>query len=89
MIVTRAPMRISLGGGGSDLRPYYSKYGGFIVSAAINRYVYIALNQLTVDDTYRIKYSQTEIVDHPDQLQHPLVREALRLLKTGKWQSFR
>ncbi|MCL4534271.1 MAG: galactokinase [Bacteroidetes bacterium] len=80
MIVTRAPLRIPFGGGGTDLHSYYSRYGGFILSAAINRYVFISLNRLKVEDTYRIKYSQSEIVTQVDEIKHPLVREALRSL---------
>lgn len=81
MIVTRAPLRIPFGGGGTDLPSYYSRYGGFILSAAINRYVFISLNRLKVEDNYRIKYSQSEIVAKVDEIKHPLVREALRLLE--------
>ncbi|MBI1884942.1 MAG: sugar kinase [Chloroflexi bacterium] len=79
MIVSRTPFRISFGGGGTDLPAYYSRYGGFIISAALNRYVYIALNR-RFEDSIRVSYSQTEIVEGPDQVQHPIVREALRFL---------
>ncbi|MDO8616034.1 MAG: galactokinase [Dehalococcoidia bacterium] len=79
MIVTRTPFRIPLGGGGTDLPSYYSQHGGFIVSAAINRYVYIMLN-LRFEDSIRVSYSQTEIADCADQVDHPIVREALKLL---------
>jgi D-glycero-alpha-D-manno-heptose-7-phosphate kinase len=80
VIVTRAPFRLPFGGGGSDLKSYYSRHGGFILSAAINRYVFICLNQPQVDTLYRIKYSRTEIVATLEEIQHPLVREALRML---------
>jgi len=79
MILTRAPLRIPLGGGGTDLPSYYSRYGGFVVSAAINKYIYISLNRPQVDDLIRIKYSRSETVEHLDEVQHELVREALRL----------
>ena len=79
MIVTRTPFRIPLGGGGTDLPSYYSRYGGFIVSAAINRYVYIMLNR-RFEDSIRVSYSQTEIADCADQVEHPIVREALKLV---------
>ena len=59
MIITRTPLRISIGGGGTDLPSYYSKYGGFFISGAINRYVYIALNK-TFKPNYIIKYSTVE-----------------------------
>ena len=77
MIITRAPLRIPLGGGGTDLASYYTHYGGFVLSAGIDKYVYIQLNDLKVEDFIRVKYSQTEKVDAPDQIQHPLLREAL------------
>ena len=77
MIITRAPLRIPLGGGGTDLASYYTHYGGFVLSAGIDKYVYIQLNDLEVEDFIRVKYSQTEKVDAPDQIQHPLLREAL------------
>jgi D-glycero-alpha-D-manno-heptose-7-phosphate kinase len=79
MIVTRTPTRISLGGGGTDIRSYASRYGGFLVSAAINKYVYITLNKRFEDST-RISYSKTEIVESIDEIEHPIVREALRFV---------
>ena len=78
MIVARAPFRISLGGGGTDLPSYYSKHGGFILSAAINKYVFISMNRLKIEDFIRVKYSQTELVNSADEIQHPLFRESLK-----------
>ena len=80
MILARAPMRITLGGGGTDLPSYYSKYGGFILSAAIDKYLYIYVNRPAADGLIRVKYSRYEEVNHPDQVQHDLVRPALNLL---------
>ncbi len=80
MILARAPFRISLGGGGTDLASYYTKHGGFILSAAINKYVFIYVNRPAADDFIRVKYSKYEQVDTPDQVQHDLVRPALKLL---------
>ena len=80
MILSRAPFRISLGGGGTDLPSYYAKHGGFILSAAISKYLYIYVNRPSADDFIRIKYSQYEQVTSPDQIQHDLVRPALQLL---------
>lgn len=80
MILARAPLRISLGGGGTDLPSYYSKYGGFIVSAAINKYVYIYVNRPAADNLLRVKYSRYEQVSSVDQVQHDLARPALELL---------
>jgi D-glycero-alpha-D-manno-heptose-7-phosphate kinase len=79
MIVTRTPTRISLGGGGTDIRSYASRYGGFLVSAAINKYVYITVNSRFEDST-RVSYSKTEIAETVDEIEHPIVREALRFL---------
>ncbi len=79
MILTRAPLRIPLGGGGTDLPSYYSQYGGFVLSAAINKYVYISLNRPQVDDLIRVKYSKSETVEDLNEVQHELVREAMRL----------
>ena len=64
MIFARAPLRIPLGGGGTDLLSYYSQYGGFILSVAINKYVYIYVNHPSADDLLRIKYSKYEEVSH-------------------------
>ena len=79
MIVTRTPFRVPLGGGGTDLPSYYSRHGGFIVSAAINRYVYIMLNR-RFEDNLRVSYSQTEIADCAERVEHPIVREALKFV---------
>jgi D-glycero-alpha-D-manno-heptose-7-phosphate kinase len=83
VIVTRTPFRVSLGGGGTDLPSYYSRYGGFVVGAAINRYVYVMLNP-RFEDTIRVSYSQTEIVSGADAIEHPIVREALKFTRLDK-----
>ena len=62
MILARAPMRITLGGGGTDLPCYYSHHGGFILSAAIDKYLYIYVNRPAADDLIRVKYSRYEEV---------------------------
>lgn len=77
MIITRSPLRISLGGGGTDLPSYYRDHGGFVLSAAIDKYVYITLHQTFVEDLI-LKYSQMERVRTVDEVQHPIIREALR-----------
>lgn len=79
MIIVRAPLRIPIGGGGTDLPSYYSQFGGEWISAAINKYVYIIVNQ-RFENSIRLSYSKTEEVENPEQLQHPIVREALKLL---------
>jgi len=80
MILARAPFRISLGGGGTDLPSYYSQFGGFILSAAINKYLYIYVNRPAADDLIRVKYSRYEQVASPEEVQHDLVRPALQCL---------
>lgn len=78
MIITRAPFRIPLGGGGTDLPSYYSRYGGFVVSASIDKYVFTHLNPLKVEKCIRIKHARTEEVYSLSGIQHPLLREALQ-----------
>jgi D-glycero-alpha-D-manno-heptose-7-phosphate kinase len=73
-------MRLSLGGGGTDLPSYYQKYGGFILSAAIDKYVYVYVNRPAADDLVRIKYSRYEEVRDIREIQHDLVRPSLDLL---------
>ena len=77
MIIARSPLRISLGGGGTDLPSYYLKYGGFLLAAAIDKYVYVTLHKTFVPDLI-IKYSKMERVKTLDEVQHPIIREALR-----------
>lgn len=78
MIVTRTPLRISIGGGGTDLPSYYRRFGGELISSAINKYVFIGLNRTFTPD-YQIKYSKFEKTDRIEDINHPIVREALRL----------
>jgi D-glycero-alpha-D-manno-heptose-7-phosphate kinase len=79
MIITRSPLRISLGGGGTDLPSYYKKHSGFLIAAAIDRYVYITLHQTFVPDLI-VKYSKLERVPSAAEVQHPIIREALKLV---------
>ena len=79
MIITRSPLRISLGGGGTDLPSYYKKHSGFLIAAAIDKYVYITLHQTFVPDLI-VKYSKLERVATGTELQHPIIREALKLV---------
>jgi len=78
LIITRSPLRISLGGGGTDLPSYYRKHGGFVLSAAIDRYVYITINE-AFRPRIILKYSKLEDVERWEDIQHPIIREALRL----------
>lgn len=79
MLITRSPLRISLGGGGTDLPSYYSKHGGFLIAAAIDKYVYITLHQTFVEELI-IKYSSLEKVNKLDDIQHPIIRESLKYI---------
>jgi len=78
MIITRSPLRISLGGGGTDLPSYYRKHGGFLIAAAIDKYVYITVHRRFVDG-FLLKYSKLEEAETIDQIKHPIIREALKL----------
>lgn len=80
MILARAPFRIPLGGGGTDLPSYYQEHGGFVVSAAINKYVYLYVNRPAADDFIRLKYSRYEQVESATEVEHDLVRPTLQTL---------
>lgn len=80
MIITRSPLRISLGGGGTDLPSYYREHEGFVISAAIDKYVYITLHETFLKEVI-IKYSQMENVKSISEIRHPIVREALRMMQ--------
>ncbi len=80
MIIARSPLRISLGGGGTDLPSYYEEHEGFLISAAIDKYVYITLHQ-TFEEEILLKYSKFEKVKVVDEIQHPIIREALKMLE--------
>lgn len=83
MIIVRSPLRIGLGGGGTDLPSYYEKYGGFVLSAAIDKYVYITVIEPFYPGFY-LKYSEVEKTDKVDEIKHPIIREALRKMKMNK-----
>jgi len=76
MILSRAPTRISLGGGATDLESYYSKYGGFLIAGAINKYCNILANT-RFDDKIRLSYSEQEITNNVDEIEHRIFRAAL------------
>jgi D-glycero-alpha-D-manno-heptose-7-phosphate kinase len=77
VIIVRAPLRITLGGGGTDVKSYYEKHGGMCIAAAIDKYVYITVHETFVDELI-VKYAKIERVTGVDQIEHPLVREAFR-----------
>ena len=84
MIVARAPLRLPLGGGGTDLPSYYRRQGGFILAASITKYVYVAVNRPSADELIRLKYSRSEEVASLDELCHDLARPALRHLDVDR-----
>ena len=77
MIITRSPLRITLGGGGTDLESYYSKHGGFLISAAIDKYVYITVNKPFIPEFF-LKYSKIENTKTIESIEHPIIRESLK-----------
>lgn len=79
MIITRSPLRISIGGGGTDLPSYYQEHGGFLVAMALTKHVYISM-QRKFDPGITLKYSQIENVESIDDIRHPIIREALKLV---------
>ena len=85
VIFSRAPLRISLGGGGTDLPSYYREHGGFLVAAAIDKYVYVTVLRPFTQGIF-LKYSQLEHVQRPEEVEHPIIREAFRLLEIQQYQ---
>lgn len=79
MIITRSPLRITLGGGGTDLPSYYRNNGGFLIAAAVDRYVYVTAMRPFIPGIF-LKYSNLEKAEKVDDVQHPILREALRML---------
>lgn len=80
MIITRSPLRITLGGGGTDLPSYYEQHGGFLIAAAIDKHVYVTVMRPFVEGIF-LKYSRLEHVQTVDEVQHPIMREAIRLME--------
>ena len=78
MIITRTPFRISFVGGGSDLPEFYSQYPGAVLSATINKYMYISSHYFFNEDKIRVKYSKTETVANIEDLKHPILKEVLK-----------
>ena len=79
MLITRSPLRISLGGGGTDLPSYYAEHGGFLISAAIDKYVWVTISRPFVRGIF-LKYSKLEHVERVDDIEHPIIREAFAML---------
>jgi D-glycero-alpha-D-manno-heptose-7-phosphate kinase len=79
MLITRSPLRISLGGGGTDLPSYYQDHGGFLIAAAIDKYVYVTIARPFVRGIF-LKYSQMENVERVEDIEHPIIREAFKMM---------
>lgn len=79
MIITRSPLRITLGGGGTDLPSYYREHGGFLIAATINRYVYVTVTRPFIKGIF-LKYSHLEEAEDIEGIRHPIIREAVRML---------
>lgn len=77
MILSKAPVRLSMGGGGTDLASYYREYGGFLLATSINKFVYILLNR-RFEDNFRLSYSKTEIINTVEEIEHPIFRESIK-----------
>ena len=77
MIGTRTPFRVSFAGGGSDLKEFYSRHPGCVLSTTINKYMFIFVHPF-FDERIQVKYSRTELVNDVSEINHPIVREALR-----------
>jgi D-glycero-alpha-D-manno-heptose-7-phosphate kinase len=81
MIITRIPLRISIGGGGTDLPSYYGQFQGHLISAAINKYIYVFINRSSTSNKTKLYYDKVEIIDHEniDDIKHEIIRESFRL----------
>jgi D-glycero-alpha-D-manno-heptose-7-phosphate kinase len=79
MIIARSPLRVTFGGGGTDVPSYYREYGGFLIAAAIDKYVYVTVMRPFTPGIF-LKYSKLEHVDRLEEVQHPIVREAVRMM---------
>ena len=83
MIISKTPLRISFAGGGTDFKDYYERDFGAVVSTAINKFIYVIVNN-KFDDKIRVGYSRTEIEDSIDNIKHDLVREVLKMVGIEK-----
>ena len=83
MIITQTPLRVSFVGGGTDFKEFYTRENGCVISSAIDKYVFVVIKE-RFDDMIYVNYSRKEIVDKVDDLQHELVREAMRITEVSK-----
>ncbi len=83
MVIIRCPFRISIGGGGTDLASYYENYGGYLISAAINKYMYVNINVPDTCDKTKLYYAKVEVVEDIEKIEHDIIREALKYFKVS------
>jgi D-glycero-alpha-D-manno-heptose-7-phosphate kinase len=83
MIISRTPFRISFAGGGSDIKKYYREYGGAVLSTTIDKYVYLSIHPYFAESKIFLKYSSNELVDKPDEIHHPIIRELFKYYEIG------
>jgi D-glycero-alpha-D-manno-heptose-7-phosphate kinase len=84
MIITQTPFRLTLGGGGTDLPSFYQQHGGFVLAVGIDKYMFVNVNTPIIDDKIRVRYSKSELVDHVDEVEHTLAREAMKSFGLAK-----
>jgi D-glycero-alpha-D-manno-heptose-7-phosphate kinase len=84
MIISRAPVRITFGGGGTDLKSYYSKFGGFFISGAIKKHIYISAHKTFDPKLIRLSYSKTEIIKDLSEIEHQIFQAALKMMGIQK-----
>ena len=86
MIISRTPFRVSFAGGGTDLREFYSKQDGQVISTGIDKYIYVAVKRQTAisEFKFRINWSKVEFTNRIEDIEHPLVREALKIMDMDK-----
>jgi D-glycero-alpha-D-manno-heptose-7-phosphate kinase len=80
MIIARSPLRLTLGGGGTDLPSYYREHGGHLLAGSIDKYVYVTVHRTFADEMV-LRYSSIERVKHTSEIAHPIIREALQILQ--------
>lgn len=78
MIISRTPLRVSFAGGGSDLKEYYMRYGGCVLSTSINKYIYLSMHPYFYKNKFLLKYSETEKIDSIKDIKHPIIREVFK-----------
>ena len=78
MIISRTPFRISFAGGGSDLREYYSEYGGAVLSTTINKLIFLSMHPYFYEKKFFLKYSQSELTNDVNDIKHPIIRQVFK-----------